>query len=81
MFFTSIARIAAWLMTLLGAFHVALGFSVVFGSSSPEAITRYIGSKSVGEAIDQGFMVFAVGIVIGVLTDISKSARNQQSDS
>ena len=80
MFFTLLARIVAWLMTLLGVIHIVLGFSVVFGSTSPELITAYFG-KSVGDFIDQGVMFFAFGIIVGVLTDISKSVRTHQRES
>jgi len=81
MIFTTIARIIAWLMSLFGALLAAMGFYLAFSSMPRAAVSNYIGSQTTGEVIDKGVLIFAVGIALGVLTDISKSVRINKDES
>lgn len=74
--FTKTARIIAWCVTILGILRVAMGVLVINSEPSTVAAARFLGSKTTGEAIDQGLYWFACGILIGVLTEISYSVAN-----
>ena len=79
----SLARLIAWGLILFGLFRVAAGFYVatyfVDQPSYEAATARYIGSGTTGEAIDQGLVLIAIGVGIGVLARIaaglSKASR------
>lgn len=75
MVFVRLGRILAWALIILGSIRAGLGALVAFGTSdlaSYQAATRrYIGSGTTGEAIDQGLMWVAAGIVVGLLVPIA----------
>ena len=76
MFFTSVARLMAWIITLLGAFGIAIGiFGMTFEDKNRFA-ADYMGADGFGVEFDQRIFMFLFGIVLGVLTDISRSIRN-----
>ena len=78
MFFTKAGRVIAWLALILGIAQIAMGL-IVAQSGDPSLASRYLGSGTPGHAIDQGLYVLIVGIVVGVLTEISGSlAGNRQ---
>lgn len=75
MTFVRLGRVLAWALLLIGAMRVGVGFFVATAFSDPAtyaaATRRYIGSGTTGDAIDQGLVVFAAGIVVGLLTHIA----------
>lgn len=73
MFFTSIGRVVAYLMVVLGALRVLMG--VMVASTGDVESARYLGSATTGEAIDRGLIAIGLGISLGVFTDISRSVR------
>jgi hypothetical protein len=75
MFFTRAGRVVAWLAIIFGVLRIALALFVV-QSGDPSLVPRYLGSGTTGQAIDQGLYVLIFGIVVGVLTDISRSVTN-----
>ncbi|MCA8881027.1 MAG: hypothetical protein KDA73_13965 [Rhodobacteraceae bacterium] len=75
MFFTRVGRIVAWLAVIHGAFSVALALFVIW-SGDPNLAHRYLGSGTTGQAINQGTLVLIFGVVVGVLTDISRSVAS-----
>lgn len=76
MTFSTMGRVLAFLMIVFAVLRVTMGF-IVASIGTPEAAARYLGSRSSGGAIDQGLILLALGIVVGVLTDISRSVRKQ----
>jgi amino acid permease len=76
MFFTKAGRVVAWLAIIFGCLRIALALFVV-QSGDPNLVPRYLGSGTTGQAINHGFYVLIFGIVIGVLTDISRSVAKE----
>ncbi len=76
MFFTKAGRVVAWLAIILGGMRIALAL-VVLQSGDPSLVPRYLGSGTTGQAIDQGLYTLLFGIVVGVLTDISRSVARE----
>lgn len=64
MLFTNLARVAAFLVLGFGVLLIAIGFF----APHVEPINR-----DPGRAIDMGIYSVILGVVIGVLSDISKS--------
>lgn len=79
MFFTTVGRVVAWLALFFGAARIALALFVA-QSGDPSLVPRYLGSGTTGQAIDQGLYVLIFGIVIGVLTDVSRSLARKRPD-
>lgn len=77
MFFTRLGGIAAWLAFVGGALRVASGLLVAQSENYEAIARRYLGSKTPGEAIDQGLMVLIFGICLGVLVEISRSLQRR----
>ena len=75
MFFTRAGRIVAWLAIIFGGMRIATALSVL-QSGDPNLAPTLLGSKTTGQAIDQGIYTVIFGIVVGVLTDISRSVAN-----
>ncbi len=75
MFFTRIGGIVAWLAFVGGALRMASGLLVARSENYEALARRYLGSKTPGEAIDQGVMVLIFGICLGVLVEISRSLQ------
>lgn len=72
MFFTLVGRIVAWVVFVLGLVLVLMGYSLI---ADPAAAAQYLGGRSPGKVVDQGLYAIAFAVVLGVLTDISRSAR------
>lgn len=79
MIFTKAGRVISVIAVIFGMLRIVLGISAA-NSSDPNAFAaRYIGSVTSGEAIDQGIEYLLFGVVLGVLTDISKAVgRNNE---
>lgn len=74
MFFAKIARLIALLAIVLGLMRAGIG--VYVASIEPRearmaATARYIGSKSSGQAIDQGIYMILFGVCLGTLAGIA----------
>ena len=78
MFYTKIGRGIAILAIIFGVLRVALGFAIATGVMIEPTPGRYLGTSSSGEAIDQGLYVVLFGIILGILTDISRSLAKRQ---
>lgn len=75
MFFTKLARIVATLALVFGLLRVLMGGYVALiepKEARDAAAARYIGSKSSGQAIDQGIYVILIAVALGTLTDIAR---------
>ena len=70
--FVWLGTVLAWPLLLVGAMRFGVGVLVATAFSDPvayaDAIRRCLGSGTTGEAIDQGLVLFAACIVIGLLT-------------
>jgi len=77
MFFTRLGTILAWLALFFGALRVALGIVIASTAEGvgPVFSPRYLGSKSTGEAIDQGLMMVVFAVSLGIIVEISRSLR------
>ncbi len=77
MFFTKIATYIAALMCVLGVLRIAM--ALAFGSD-PEMMAAYVGGKSPGHVINQATLVVFYGLVVGVLTEISRSIARMNTN-
>jgi hypothetical protein len=69
-----LAEVVAWVIIVFGLFRAATGFFIASRFSGEDyafATKRYLGSTTTGEAIDQGLVIFVVGLVIGLLAKIA----------
>ena len=74
-----LGSIIAWLLIVCGVVRTAMGFFVAFSFSADgnaAAATRYLAASNSGEAINEGMVVFVVGIVIGLLVRIAKNGTS-----
>lgn len=80
MIFVRLGTAIAWALLLLGALRLALGLFVAVGTADMEmnarASARYLGSATSGEAINEALFYIALGVTMGLLTEISKSLRS-----
>lgn len=67
MFFTKAGQVIAWVAVVVGLSMVFMGFyaAKIEVPTSPQMTT--------GMVIDRGIYIFIFGVIVGVLTDISKS--------
>ena len=78
MFFIRCGAAIAWVLVLLGILRTATG---IFGAVSvgtfevPEVIARFLEPTSAGSAVQEGLMLFAAGIVMGLLVQIAKGVK------
>lgn len=72
MVFTALGRIVAILASLFGCLRIGMGFGGAISENSVAFAARYLGTANTGEAITQGFYLLVFGILVGVLTDISR---------
>jgi hypothetical protein len=74
MFVFRLIKFVAFLGILFGLARVAMGVYIVQSFQTAEAIDwaskRYLGSKTTGEAIDQGIMWAVVALVIWMIAKI-----------
>jgi hypothetical protein len=81
MFFTRVGVVVAWLALLLGASRFAMGMLVAFKLYPAEfEASRYLGSTTPGEAVNQGLLVLLIAIALGILTEISRSLRKNADE-
>ncbi|AXI53248.1 hypothetical protein SuNHUV7_10710 (plasmid) [Pseudoseohaeicola sp. NH-UV-7] len=71
--FTKLGRILAVMAVLWGVMRIAMAVAVLMSDDPSWATVRYLGTKTTGQVIDQGLYTIIFGILVGVLTDISKS--------
>ena len=77
MAFTKLGRILAILAIILGALRIATAVLVLASDDPVNAARAILGSKTTGQAIDQGLYTIVFGILVGVLTDISRSVAKR----
>ena len=79
MFFTRVGMALAWLAFVFGSLRLAIAVSITWRSDGAEAAAfysnRYLGTVETGDAINQATLVVGFSIVLGVLTEISRSVR------
>ena len=76
MAFTTLGRIVAVLAFTFGILTIFMGFELATSDLPEEQLRQYLGNKTTGQAIDRGVLYIIFSIVLGVLTDISKSVAN-----
>ncbi|MDD9921478.1 MAG: hypothetical protein OXQ92_04225 [Boseongicola sp.] len=80
-----LGRLIAWGMVILGGLRLAMGVYVanafVTQAEWEAANSRYLGSKTSGEVIDQGLLWIAIGVGFGLLTHIAAGRSGKPSDS
>ena len=72
----SLGNMVTWLALIFGALRVGIGFfvaSIDDPAARVAAASRYLGSATSGEAIDQGIKVVLFGLVLGILVKIGRS--------
>ncbi len=71
-----LGRIIAWALVIFGSLRVGTGYYVASSFEDPEAFAaasaRYLGTRTSGEAIDQGLILIAVGVAFGLLARIAR---------
>lgn len=78
MFFARLAHIIAVLALVFGLARIGIGFyvaSIEPAEARAAATARYIGSKTSGEAIDQGIYVIILAAALGTLAGIALKKR------
>ncbi len=75
MLYTNLGRIVAALTLICGILVFAMGLGVATGVIVEPEPGRYLGSTSPREAIDRGLLYALFGIILGILTEISRSLR------
>lgn len=76
-----LGNIVAWLALIMGVLRAAIGLfvaSIDDPASRAAAASRYLGSATSGEAIDQGIKVFLFGLVLGILVKIGRSLSERK---
>lgn len=73
-------RVVAALALFYGATSIAMGLSVASGIVVEPQPGAYLGSKSSGKWIDNGFVGVLFAIICGILTEISKSVASKPDD-
>lgn len=71
--FTKLGRIAAVLVFIFGLLSLLMGLGVATGIIVEPEPGHYLGSRTSGEAIDQGIYRILFAIALGILTEISQS--------
>lgn len=78
MFFTRVGSVLAKLVFGLGVFAVILAIGLML--IGEDVLTRrYLGSKTIGQSLDQGMYMMLVGIALGILSEISKNVAARLS--
>lgn len=72
MFFTKLGRVIAWLLVIVGSFRAVLAFAIAF-TTGQNTSPMYLGSKTTGEVIDAGILYVLIGVVVGMVAEISRS--------
>lgn len=79
MFFTKLGMGVAWLAFIVGALRLGIAFEAGRHDNYAELARRYFGSKTLGEVIDQSFLVMLFGIALGVVAEISRSLNKPRT--
>lgn len=74
MLFTNAGRVVAWVAVVVGLSMVFVGFFAAKNGVSTDLL------RTTGEYIDRGIYIFIFGVIVGILTDISKSAANKATE-
>ena len=77
MSFTLVCRIAAILIVTHGLMLLTMGLSLAFSAEPGADLSRYIGNRTTGQAIDRGFYFLFIGIAMGTLADISRAVQRK----
>lgn len=80
MFFTRTGRILAWLAIAMGCSMIAIAVTALQTDDPSAFMAEYFGRKSTGKVIDRGIYTIIFGIVVGILTDISRSVAKAKTD-
>ena len=76
MIFVKLGNLLAWTLLILGIVRAGTGWFVAFTFTNPTELAaaqaRYIGPGTTGQAVDQGLMWAAMGIVVGLLVRIAE---------
>lgn len=79
MFFIRAGSIMAWGAVILSAFKLTVGLWIALTLDKEQMIAAsklYLGTATSGEAIDEGLIMLAAGIIVGLLVEIAKSRKN-----
>ena len=78
MLFTRLGMIAAWIVMIYGVGFLGLGLYVAFGPRTADFdASKYLGTLTSGQAMDQGAVLILCAIALGVLAEISRSVRSR----
>lgn len=77
MFFTKAGGIVAWLAFIFGALDAFAGFAIAFWGVDASEFLR---GRTTGQVIDRGLYSAGVGIVLGILTEISRSVAKASEE-
>jgi len=75
MFFTRLGTIAAFLVLVFGCLQLAMGIGIATEFIVEPTPGRYLGSHTSGQTIDRGVYAILFAIILGILTEISRSMR------
>lgn len=80
MFFTWMGQLGAWLAFIVGLMRMGMAFYVISIDEKEAAAfytARYFGTKTVGQVIDQSFVVITLAVAMGILAEISRNVRRR----
>ena len=75
MLFTHIGRVGAYLLSISGILLALAGF--VAANNPGSEVGQFLAGRT-GEAINKGLIALFVGVVLGVITEISYSVRRRR---
>lgn len=76
MFFVRLGSVVAWIALILGGGRIIAGIVAASGNTAAARAamaSRYLGSATSGEAINQGIVVVGFALLLGVLAHIARS--------
>jgi len=71
--FIKLGQILAYGAIIIGLFRAISAIVLVSSGNSPTPISRYLGSGTSGEIIDESLYMALCGVLIGILTVIAKN--------
>ena len=71
-FYTKVGSFIAAAIFILAIFQIMMGLGFATSDNTPEAIARYLGTRTTGQAIDRGIYGVILGVALGILTEISR---------
>ena len=72
MIFTHFARVIAYFALVLGLLRILTAVFVLLTDDPAQAARALLGSKTTGQAIDQGLYTIVFAVLLGVLVEISQ---------